>query len=161
MFFSFCHWEVKSERKWKDAEALGVVSFHGNGGVWKGLLAFAAPVVYNIQNWLGLMRRRSANHNSAPPHPSPTCHNNAAWNDAQFIYEGCDTDFSLSALKLMWLIDRGGERLSELCLSLWLLPSLISFRPQRPSLSWVTFVLIIIVIIQGGKNWSCFLNWCT
>lgn len=94
-YFSFCHRKVGNERKWKDAEALGVVSFHGNGGVWKGSLAFAVPVVYNIRNWLGLMRRRSANHNIAPPHPSPTCHNNAAWNDAQFIYEGA-TQISLS-----------------------------------------------------------------
>lgn len=32
-YFSFCHRKVGNERKWKDAEALGVVSFHGNGGV--------------------------------------------------------------------------------------------------------------------------------
>lgn len=74
-YFSCCRQkkdEIKKKKRgrWKDARALGVVSFHGNSRVWKGLLAFAVPVVCNIHNWPGLMRWRFGNHNIAPPHPS-------------------------------------------------------------------------------------------
>lgn len=123
IYLSFCRWKVKNEGNWKDAEALSVVSFHGNSGVWKGLLAFTVPVVYNIHNWLGLMRRRSAittSHRHIHHHPHVTIMlfeimlNLSAWRD---------TDSFFSVLKLKWLID-GRVHLSGSCLLFWLSLSL-------------------------------------
>lgn len=141
-FISYFVTERWKAREMKHAEALGVVSFHGNCGVWKGLLAFAVPVVYNIHNWLGLMRRRSAittsHRHIHQPHMPQWCR--LRWCS---VYLGGATRTSSSVLKLKWLIDRR-VHLSGSCLLFWLLLSLI---PSR-SPSWVTFALIITVIIQ-------------
>lgn len=127
---------VKMRGGGMEKDTLGVVSFHGNGEVWKGLLAFTVPVVCNIHNWPGLMRRRVGNRSITPPHPS-------APHVTIMLFEMTLGLFSWCLLELTWLIDRS----VRLLISSW---------PQRRSLS-LSFVIIQQKTAVKLAITSCFL----